>query len=209
MLLYYITDRKAFGGTEAEQQAAVLRRIGEAAAAGVDYVQLREKDLPSRQLERLAQEAVLAVREHSAATKLLINGRSDVALACGADGVQLAAGELRASHVRELWRKCGREPIIGASAHSVADVRKAEVEGADFALLAPIFEKVQVGAKGIGLDVLREACERQGPFVVLALGGVDLKNAPNCVSAGAAGVAGIRLFQGGDVARTVKRLRKL
>ena len=208
MFLYYITDRKAFGGTDAKQQASVLRRIAEAARAGVDYIQLREKDLVPRELERLARVAVRAVRDHSGTTKLLVNSRSDVALACGADGVHLASGELSASEVRALWKKCSREPVIGISAHSVADVRDAEAAGADFAVLAPIFEKVQIGSKGIGLEALREACGGRS-FNVLALGGVNLSNAGKCLRAGAGGVAGIRLFQNGDVRKTVTRLRRM
>ncbi len=89
MLLYYITDRKSLAGTDAQQRNQMLIRIGEAAHAGVDYIQLREKDLAARDLERLARDAVRIVRDHSATTKLLINGRADVALAAGADGVHL------------------------------------------------------------------------------------------------------------------------
>lgn len=221
MLLYYITDRKGFPGSDAQQRAALLQRIAEAARAGVDYIQLREKDLSSRDLECLARDAVRAVRENSSTTKLLINGRADVALACGADGVHLPAGELPASEIRALWRRCsGREPLIGVSAHSPADVHDAEANGASFAVLAPIFEKVQTEVKGIGLDVLRLACARtlklnnldapyQDSFVALALGGVTLTNASACLEAGAAGVAGIRLFQNGDIFDTVRRLRAL
>jgi thiamine-phosphate pyrophosphorylase len=216
MLLYYITDRRQLPG---EQPNALLRRIAEAARAGVDYIQLREKDLCSRELERLARECVGVVRENSPLTKLLINARTDVALACDADGVHLPDGDLPASEVRALWMKVShRAPLIGVSAHSVADVRYAESHGADFAVLAPIFEKVQTTAKGIGLAALREACSAlaapgdveapyQGGFHVLALGGVNLANAADCLRAGAAGVAGIRLFQSGDVAEAVRRLR--
>jgi len=208
MLLYYITDRRGFGGTEGEQQAAVLRRIAQAARAGVDFVQLREKDLSPRELERLARKALRAVRDQSGTTKLLINSRSDIALACGADGVHLASGELSASEVRALWKKCSsREPVIGVSTHSPGEVRHAEAEGADFAVLAPIFEKAGTGAKGIGLEALREGCGRS--FNVFALGGVNLGNAGKCLRAGAGGVAGIRLFQNGDVRKTVTRLREM
>ena len=216
MLLYHITDRRGFGGGDGEQRTSLLRRVAEAARAGVDYVQLREKDLASRDLERLAYEAVRAVRDNSSVTQLLINSRSDIALACGADGVHLASDELPASEIRALWKKCSdREPVIGVSAHSLADVQRAKSEGADFAVLAPIFEKVQIGGKGIGLDALREACSAtraassRNRFVVLALGGVNLGNARDCLRAGADGVAGIRLFQSGDLAETVKRLRRL
>src|SRR5271157_5569299 len=159
VLLYYISDRKSFAGTQAQQRNALLRRFAEAARAGVDYIQLREKDLSPRELERLARQAVRVVRDNSTTAKLLINSRADVALACGADGVHLPAGELAASEVRALWvQSSDQEPLIGVSGHTTADIRCAEAQGADFAVLAPIFEKVQTNAHGIGLDALREAC---------------------------------------------------
>ena len=211
MLLYYITDRKGFPGRAAEQRSALLRRMAEAASAGVDWIQLREKDLSPRELERLAGEALRAVRDHSATTKLLINGRTDVALACGADGVHLPDGEVAASEVRALWMQCRTsQPTIGVSAHTAGDVRDAKAQRADFVVFAPIFEKVQTGRPGIGLEALRAACAEAGDrFTVLALGGVTLSNAHSCIEAGAAGVAGIRLFQQGDVSETVRRLRAL
>jgi thiamine-phosphate pyrophosphorylase len=221
MLLYYITDRKGFAGNDRQQREALLRKIAEAARANVDYIQLREKDLSPRDLECLALDAVCAMRENSVASRLLINARADVALACGADGVHLPAGELSAVEIRELWMKCSdREPLIGVSAHSPADVREAESCGASFAVLAPIFEKVGTDANGIGLDALRLACarsqvpnniesQRRDSFPVLALGGVTVTNASECLQAGAAGVAGIRLFQYGDIFDTVQRLRAL
>ncbi len=217
MLLYYITDRRQFPGTDAEQRAALLRRIGEAACAGVDYIQLREKDLTARELELLAVDARKAVRENSTAAKLLINGLTDIALACDADGVHLPDGDLAASEVRTLWMQCSnRAPVIGVSAHSVAGARYAEAHGADFAVLAPVFEKL--GTTAIGLAALREAgsalaapgdveAPYRGGFRVLALGGVNVGNARDCLLAGASGVAGIRLFQSGDLFETVKVLR--
>jgi len=218
MLLYYITDRKAFPGTDTQQREALLRRVADCARAGVDFIQLREKDLPTRSLEHLARKVVRAVRDNSTTTSLLINGRSDVAVACEADGVHLPAGELAASEVRTLWmRCCNRQPLIGVSSHSGADVHGAQAQSANFAVLAPIFEKVQAGMSGIGLEPLRAACagaqspggiEAAGRFAVLALGGVTLENAHSCVAAGAAGVAGIRLFQQGNVFETVQRLRQ-
>ena len=213
MLLYYITDRKAFAGTEAKRQSALLRRIAEAASAGVNYIQLREKDLPSRELEHLARAALRAVRENSERTCLLINSRSDIALACGVDGVHLPANEIVASEVRSLWGKCSNQtPIIGVSAHSPADVRQAMNASADFAVLAPIFEKPGTNAKAIGLDAARAASSQiqttcfARPFALLALGGINLTNAGACLQAGVSGVAGIRIFQTGDVVETVRRL---
>lgn len=217
MLLYYITDRKSLSGSDAEQQSALLRTIAEAARAGIDYIQLREKDLSSRELERLAHAALRAVRENSGSTRLLVNARTDMALACGADGVHLPDGDISPSEVRALWNKHGRRsPIIGVSAHSAGDVGRAAAEGADFAVLAPIFEKPNTDAAAIGLEALREAVslvERAihtpAHFPVLALGGATVANARACVQAGASGVAGIRLFQTGDVRETVRSLQSL
>jgi len=184
----------------------------------VDYIQLREKDLAARELEFLAHEAVRAVRDNSQTTRLLINGRTDIALACGADGVHLPGDDLPASEVRTLWMKSSdKPPVIGVSAHSVADVRLAESHGASFAVLAPIFEKVQTEAEGIGVGLLREACSgltsalgaNGDRFSVLALGGVNVENTEACLAAGASGVAGIRLFQTGLLGDTVRRLRGL
>jgi len=221
MLLYYITDRRAFPVAEHEQRGALLARIAEAAAAGVDYIQLREKDLTARHLESIAREAVAAVRANSTSTRILINGRADVALACGADGVHLPGGNIPASEVRALWlRGCDRYPIVGVSAHSAESVRYAEAHGADFAVLAPIFEKPNTELPGLGVDVLAAACRSAPPpdntesapqssFPVLALGGVNLGNAVACIRAGAAGVAGIRLFQQGELRDTVRALREM
>lgn len=221
MLLYYITDRRGFDGGEDRQRKALLEHVAEAAAAGVDYIQLREKDLSPRELELLSKAAVNAARLHSETTRILINERADVALACGADGVHLTGNSLPASEVRALWaRGADGVPVIGVSAHSVADVRYAEAHGADFAVLAPIFEKPNTPIRPLGLDVLNVACHgtpspdntESAPrsyFPVLALGGVQLENAPSCFVAGAAGVAGIRLFQEGNVADTVRTLRRI
>jgi thiamine-phosphate pyrophosphorylase len=218
MLLYYITDRKSFGGTDAQQRDALLRRITDAARAGVNYIQLREKDLFARELERLSRQAVSAVRDNSATTKLLINSRADVALAVGADGVHLPAVELAAPEVRAVWSRCREsKALIGVSAHTVQDVLCAHVQGADFAVLAPIFEKVKTGTPGIGLKALRATCTESGlasnvfghGLAVLALGGVTLSNARACIAAGATGVAGIRLFQQGNLFETIQRLRYL
>lgn len=221
MVLYYITDRRSLVGPEAQQRLALLERVAAAARAGVDYIQLREKDLPPRALEQLAREVVQAVRENSSTTKVLINGRTDVALAVSADGVHLPSDEVAASEIRTLWMAAShRAPLIGVSAHSVADVRYAEAHGADFAVIAPVFEKVSGEVKTIGLDPLRAACRGEAAwdntegaaeshFPVLALGGVTVSNVGDCVEAGAAGVAGIRLFQQGDIGETVRRLRSL
>ena len=233
MLTYYITDRSQFAGSEAGRRAQLLRTVRQAAAAGVDYIQLREKDLAIRELERLAREVVQAVRGEGPA-RLLINHRTDVALAVGADGVHLTSCDIAASDARAL--AAGREPatdfsrpfLVAVSCHSAQQVRLAEAHGADFAVLAPVFEKVSAKSAdrvrdGIGLDELRlatqhnqrpdlrvEAGESRRSFAVFALGGVDVERAPLCAAAGAAGIAGIRIFQQcPDLPALVRALRLL
>jgi len=206
--LYYITDRRQFPGDRMEQERRLLEKIRECAAAGVGYVQLREKDLSTRALEELARMAMLAVR--GSATRLLINARTDVALASGAHGVHQAGNDLWASEVRAVFARAGAAaPVIGVSAHSPADVASAEAHGADFAVFAPVFEKAGT-ANAEGLERLREICGRAHAVMpVFALGGVTLQNARQCIGAGAAGIAGIRLFQENDVQSVVSALRNL
>jgi thiamine-phosphate pyrophosphorylase len=209
--LYYITDRRQFPGERAEQERRLLAKIGECAAAGVEYIQLREKDLDARALEALALKAMAAIG--GSRTQLLINSRTDVALACGAHGVHLPANDLAASEVRSIFARAGRnEPVIGVSTHSAAEVASAEAHGASFAVFGPVFEKSGLASRE-GLEQLRKICHRteaaQPPMPVWALGGVTLENAQRCALAGAAGIAGIRLFQQNDVHAIVKKLRSL
>ena len=219
-LLYYITDRTAFVGDEYSRRRRLLKKIREAASAGVDYIQLREKDLPTRELESLAREAVHVIREALAtdhcplATALLINSRSDVALAVQANGVHLRSDDISPEEVKAVW-KCGAgaparaipsdDPVIGVSCHSPAEVTKAAASAAAFAVFAPVFEKKN--ASPAGLNLLHEACQANIP--VLALGGITLANVQSCLEAGASGIAAIRLFQENDIAEVSRHLRNL
>ena len=226
MLLYYITDRNQFPGSGVERRARLLDRVAEAAEAGVDWIQLREKDLAARPLAQVAEEALRRIEPRR--TRLLINSRLDVALAVGAGGVHLTSGDLAASQTRMVAAKAGgpiesRNLLIGVSCHSVSEVRLAAEDGADFVVLAPIFEKIIApmtvasaaqpagdGSRlpGIGCQAIHEA-SRSVSVPILALGGVTVANADSCLAAGAAGVAAIRLFQEGDLTETVRRLRAL
>jgi thiamine-phosphate pyrophosphorylase len=225
-LLYYITDRKAFPGNEETQRRRLLDKIGEACRAGIDYIQLREKDLAAREIEMLAREAVRVVRGESRFTSVkrppvtfLINSRTDVALAVNAGGVHLTGDDVCPEDLRKIWRLAAgsdgedgrgssQSMRISVSCHSVQEVMRAASAGADLALLAPIFEKKDVrGMRPQGLDALREAARAE--IAVLALGGVTLQNAESCLRAGAAGVAGIRLFQENDVVSVVRALRAM
>lgn len=216
MLLYYITDRKQFPGDETACRRALLAKIAEAAASGVDFIQLREKDLSGRELESLAQAAVRMVRDsvppnqQTQQTRLLINSRVDVAIACGADGVHLRSDDIAIKDVREIWKWAGNAseslPLVSVSCHTNAEVARAASDGADFVAFAPVFEKQDMPQSSpAGLQALQETCRHNIP--VLALGGVTVGNARSCIEAGAAGVAGIRLFQEREIAETVKLLR--
>jgi thiamine-phosphate pyrophosphorylase len=235
-LLYYITDRRAFPGDESMRRRRLLEKIAGTARAGVDYIQLREKDLSVRDLESLAREAVRLIRELRAEnrelrTALLINSRIDVALAAGADGVHLRSDDILPQEVGGIWRKshvgtaalgdpslgsaavpnisgepATRSPLIGTSCHSPAEVVEAAANGASFAVFAPVFEKKDASeTQPAGLAQLEQACRATIP--VLALGGVTLANAHSCLEAGAAGIAGIRLFQENAIAAAVRQLR--
>ena len=219
-LLYYITDRAAFSGNEPARRRRVIEKIVEAARAGVDYIQLREKDLSARDVESLAREAVRVVDElrtehRELRTALLINSRTDVAMAVHADGVHLRSGDVSPREVRAIYsRGVGtpaseieqRAPFIGVSCHSPEDVTRAAADGATFAVFGPVFEKKEAPtAQPTGLALLHQACQAGIP--VIALGGVTLSNARDCFAAGAAGVAAIRLFQESEIARVVDTLR--
>jgi len=131
LLLYYITDRTQFAGSDAHRREQLLARIAEAARAGVDYIQLREKDLSSRELEGLALAAVDAVRETGSKTRLLINSRTDVSLVVGADGVHLRSRDISPSDVRRIYRSAGltTEPVVAVSCHSDGQIEAAKAYG--------------------------------------------------------------------------------
>jgi thiamine-phosphate pyrophosphorylase len=208
--LYYITDRSQFAGDEKTRRGRLLAKIAEAARAGVDYIQLRERDLSTRELEALAREAVNAVQaaQGDRRTCLLINSRVDVAIAAGAGGVHLRSDDIAPGAARAAGGRADNGFVVAVSCHTAAEVRSAEAQEADFAVFAPVFEKTTAPQRqGSGLAALRAACT--GRIPVLALGGVTLENAASCLQAGAAGIAAIRLFQEHDVADTVLALRRL
>ncbi|HEU5231892.1 MAG TPA: thiamine phosphate synthase [Terriglobales bacterium] len=212
MFLYYITDRKQLSTNEHDACRLLLNRIRMVATAGVDAIQVRERDLSARELSALGRRAVEIVRATNPSTKVLINSRSDVAIACGADGVHLRSDDISAADARSIFMHAGiLYPMIGVSCHSRAEVELAEGNGADFAVFGPIFAKGSE-IKEEGVASLEAACSRHAakpPMPVLALGGVSLQNAHGCLQAGAAGIAGIRLFQNGNVDEVTSQLRKI
>ncbi len=177
MKRYYITDRNAAGGFR-----PLLEIIRDQLHMGVDYIQIREKDLKTRELFEFSL-AVLETRQEMKTqqpTKILINTRADVALAIGADGVHLPA---------DAPQETLPGLIVARSCHTLDQIKEAE---ADFVVFSPIFEGHN-HAPGVGLEQLKLACKVGKP--VFALGGVNWDNAEQCMAAGAKGIAGIRLFQ--------------
>ena len=184
MTICYITDRTSLRGD-------LLPQIARALEAGVDIVQIREKNLSSRDLYELVRDVMRL--KSLAGTRILINERVDVALAAGADGVHLPSRAVPPSRIRGVTSP---QFLIGVSCHNVEEVRRAETEGAGYVAFGPVFptaSKINYGPPQ-GLAALARAC-RAVRIPVLALGGVTLDNAAQCMDNGAAGIAGISLFQ--------------
>jgi thiamine-phosphate pyrophosphorylase len=175
MIRYYVTDRR---------RGDVLSSAARAVRDGVDMIQVREKDLAARELLDLVSK----VRDLAAGTKtrVLVNDRLDVALAAGIDGVHLPSNGLPPERVRRFVS------VLGVSIHSVDEGLRAERAGADFVVFGPVFESP--GKTAVGLEPLRNVAASL-KIPVLAIGGVTTANAGDVLSAGAAGIAGIRLFQ--------------
>ncbi len=188
---------------ESGPAGAVLGLIEQAIAAGVDLIQIRERDLATRELLTLVEAAV--ARARGTGTRILVNDRLDVALAAGADGVHLPTHGFPVADVRREYP----ELLIGASCHNLEEARRAEEGGADFVVFGPVYETPAKKPYGppVGVEKLAEAV-RAAKIPVLALGGIKLENAGTCLKAGAAGLAAISLFQtSGDLRETVRRLR--
>jgi thiamine-phosphate pyrophosphorylase len=174
----HITDR--FG----------LESIARSLEMGVEWIQIRDKDLASRPLIDLARRILQLDNPHGA--KILINSRMDIALAAGAAGLHLPAGSI----APRRWKEIAPPGfLIGMSCHTVEEVIAAETSGANYVLFGPVFAPLSKssGLPARGLEGLAQAA-RSVRIPVLALGGVTRDNAGSCVTAGAAGIAGITLF---------------
>ena len=183
--LCYITDRHALA------PAPLPPLITEAIRAGVDLIQIREKDLPAPALIELVRSSVETARETK--TRILVNDRLDTAVALDAAGVHLGRQSLPAQTVREC---VPAGFLVGVSCHSIQEALEAEAAAADYVLLGPVFATPSKAAYGppLGLAKLREVTARVR-IPVLALGGITVERVRECREAGACGVAGISLFQ--------------
>jgi thiamine-phosphate pyrophosphorylase len=157
-----------------------------AAADGVEMIQIRAKELSARALSDL----VARIRRVAQRSRILVNKRTDVALACGAHGVHLPAGSMAPDTIRRIT-PAGF--LIGVSCHTIEELRAAEREGADFAVYGPVFPSPTKSLAPIGIQAFREAAASVR-LPVYALGGVTRENAAACIAAGASGIAGISLF---------------
>jgi thiamine-phosphate pyrophosphorylase len=227
-LICYVTDRRSLVATETRK--VLLQRIEDVAAAGVDWIQIREKDLSGIEYSLLALEAIQhaadsatrtapsvvppsRARASAAGSRILVNDRLDVALAVQAGGVHLGEKSLPPQEARQLVTSLHREEnfLIGVSCHSLEAAKAAECGGADYLFFGPVFATPAKTAYGApqGLDRLAEVC-RAVSLPVLAIGGITLDNGAACFSAGASGIAAIRLFQDApDISALVKKLKKL
>jgi len=192
-ILYLITRGATTEATtpDSPEFLHILAQISSAVEAGIDLIQIREKNLTARVLFELVSRTVQITLGGS--TRLLVNDRADIAAGSGADGVHLTTRSLDAATVRKTF---GKDFLIGASTHSLAEASAARDSDANFVVFGPIFKttaKQQYGPP-LGLSKLSEVTGVLDGFPVLALGGISADNARDCLNVGAAGIAGISLF---------------
>jgi thiamine-phosphate pyrophosphorylase len=192
-LVCYVTGRESLGGADSSE--SLLGRIRAAVAAGADWVQIRERDMNARELLALTRSAIDAAAGRA---RILVNDRLDVALAAGAAGVHLRGSSVPAGEAVR-WLRGGHAAadfMVGVSCHSLEEVRASEAAGANYVFYGPVFEtpaKKKFGAPQ-GIDKLAEVC-RGVSIPVIGIGGVSGDRGLECVRAGAAGIAAIRMFQ--------------
>lgn len=179
-----------------------LDRIGQLSECGVDLIQLRAKHLDDRDLLDLARCCRDRIGD---GTQFLVNGRADIAIAAGADGVHLPADGIPVSVVRRLSEKL----VVGRSCHSVDEVRRASEDGADLVVLGPLFEtRTGVKESAITLDDLAEASRVD--IQVFALGGFDRRRVAELEGSRVTGVAGIAMFMKDEpIAEIVNEIRQV
>lgn len=196
--LLLVTDRTQAGGRP------LPTLIRQAVRAGLPAVQLRERDLTTRELLSLAQEIQSITRSY--AVPLIVNDRVDLMMVLDLAGVHLRSDSLPLSSVRQL---IGPHRLIGASTHSVEDVQRANLSGADYVVFGPIFETPSKRPFGspLGLNLLSDVCRRSS-IPVLAIGGITCERVRDVRQAGAHGVAVIgALLTRDDIGEAVREFK--
>lgn len=210
-MLYLITDRRAFllnpETTLADADRSQIEAIGKAAQAGLQLIQIRERDMSAKALCEFTRAAIERARPRGA--RVLVNDRLDVALATGADGVHLRVSSIPAHEVRAGAAKKGLDDfLIGVSTHSIAEARMAEEGGADFIVCGPVYDTPSKRAYGLplGLERFAEICGAVR-IPTLAIGGINLSNYCESLRRGATGIAAIGLFT--DVGKLEENIRSI
>jgi thiamine-phosphate pyrophosphorylase len=216
-VLCYVTGLQSLSADEStDTRSALLDKIEAAAFAGVDWIQIREKQLSARECTGLTLQALQRSADSAVDTgtraRIIVNDRLDVALAAQAGGVHLGENSLPPQEARQLVLALHREEdfLIGVSCHSLEGAKSAERSGADYLFFGPVFGTPSKAAYGPpqGLSRLADVC-RSVSIPVLAIGGITLANCAGCFSAGASGIAAIRLFQdSNELPVLVQALRK-
>jgi thiamine-phosphate pyrophosphorylase len=207
-ILCYVTDGRALTVDPADRHNALLERIAAASAAGVDWIQLREKDLTGKEISALIAAAIAKVKsstpQGTSLTKIIVNDRLDVAIANHAQGVHLGGNSMPTKYVCDWLKRNADRPEaiaqqnfeVGVSCHSLEEALTAEKSGATYLFFGPIFPTPSKETFGPpqGLSRLAEVCNAV-KIPVLAIGGITAEKAQSCLNAGAFGLAAIRLFQ--------------
>jgi thiamine-phosphate pyrophosphorylase len=221
-IVCYVTDSQSLG--PAEPRSHILAKVEAAVEAGVDWVQIREKEMPGRHLLAIARAAIRMTNLKRATpgekdrpeSLVLVNDRLDVALATEAAGIHLGRQSLRARDVIG-WRRSGKRAkdfMVGLSCHTIDELRQAEDAGVDYAFFGPIFDTPAKRRFGPPLGIARLAAACQATQLrVIAIGGVTLENSAECLRAGGEGIAAIRMFQQtrepAELKKVVKELHAL
>ena len=206
-ILCYVTDRHSLRtSAQTDSLQPLLEKIELLAASGIDWIQLREKDLSGSRSAILVRDALRGVSKRAGQAqtpaRILVNDRLDVAIAEKAGGVHLSEKSLPAKDANRLVQASHaastRAPdfLIGVSTHSLEAAKSAVSAGADYIFFGPVFATPSKAAHGLpqGLEHFAEVCA-SAMIPVIAIGGITVENASACFSAGAAGIAAIRLFQ--------------
>ena len=199
-ITYLITRGEATSENFASAKQQILDIIALAVEEKVSLIQIREKHLTALLLCELTEAAVALAG--GSTTKVLVNDRADIAMTCGADGVHLTSNSIPVNVIRSM---VPADFLVGISSHSLDDAMAAAQDGADFAVLAPVFDTPGKG-EPLGIDMLAEVCRATQPFPILALGGTNERNLAEVLRAGASGFAAIRAMNEPDRLKQLMRM---